>query len=85
VGPAPRHDTITMSVTTSLLGGDELEHPWLLAAFVFGLVLFVLGFVADLVARPTLAGFLALFSVVTVIMVAFAYVGLLLVKYMSNV
>lgn len=62
------------SVTESIPNVRDLEHPWLFYILVFGVLLFAAGFVANLLGRPTWAGFLAIYAVIAIITSTFGYV-----------
>lgn len=67
-----------ISVTENIPNIHDLKHPWLFYVLVFGLSLFVIGFVVDTLGRPTWAGFLAIYSVISVIASLFGYALVLL-------
>lgn len=71
---------VPMSVTESIPDIRDFKYSWLFYIFVLGLSLFVIGFVANALGHPTWAGFLAIYSVIAVIVSVFVYVVITLFR-----
>ena len=68
-----------------ILDTKELSHPWLVYILLFGLSLMAIAIIFELVGFSALAGYFALYSVVTIILVGFGYIGVFSLKYMARV
>lgn len=64
---------------------DSFEHPWLLLIMALGLGLMVLAVLSALLGYSALGGFFAVYSVVTILIASFGYVGMYSMKMLARV